>query len=92
MDNIGCHSCGRLRCWSSSPTCHSGWTRDKHVCGPSVPQSGCTSCGRQCHESNADVRCTFFLCERGHLHWNASEQQLMDTQAGTQGAVPLFSQ
>ena len=91
-ENTGCHACGRLGCWAAAPTCHTLCTRDRHVCGRSVPGEGCSSCGRLCHENNSDVRCLFFQRMRGDIQWSANDQELMDTQAGTGGSVPHFSQ
>ena len=61
------------------------------MCG-SCNFTGCASCSHLCHESNADVRCPYFQRMRSDLSWHASEKELMDTQAGTGGAVPHFSQ
>ena len=92
QENTGCHACGRLGCWAAAPTCYTLCTRDRHVCGPSVHGAGCSSCGRLCHENNSDVRCSYFQRMRGEVQWSANDQELMDTQAGTGGSVPHFSQ
>ena len=91
MDNIGCHACARMGCWSSAYNCHSHCTSAKHVCGPSQP-NGCVSCNRICHENNRDVRCAYFQRDAGVLTWNVSAQELRDTQAGTGGSLPHMSQ
>ena len=65
--NIGCHSCGRLNCWSAAGNCHARCSAHRHVCGPGDNALGCSSCGRLCHESNADTRCTFYARMRGNV-------------------------
>ena len=91
MYNNGCHGCGRLDCWTAAAKCHANCTRDLHVCDPSPPGGGCSSCGKSCHKTNKDQRCPFF--ERGReVAWTADAQQLMDTLPGTQGTVPHMSQ
>ena len=91
-ENIGCHACGRLGCWAAAPDCHTRCSRDHHVCGPSRPGEGCANCGRLCHENNSDVRCAYFQRMRGDVPWSANDQELRDTQDGTGGHVPHFSQ
>ena len=83
-DHIGCHACGRFACASVNPNCHALCVRDKHVC-ESNDITGCSSCSKLCHESNADVRCSFFLRQRRDLPWEVNEQQLMDTRPETGG-------
>ena len=92
-DSIGCHACGQDSCWSSSPACHTKCSRGNHVCQPNYDSTkGCTNCGMLCHVNNTDLRCEFFQRMRGHICWTANAQQLMDTQAGTDGALPHYSQ
>jgi hypothetical protein len=90
--NVGCHACGNLGCCLSSATCHARCTPRNHVCEVLPPGMGCTSCDKACHRSNADPRCEFYQRPRDRLAWSASAQQLLDTQAGTGGSVPHFSQ
>ena len=90
--NIGCHACGRLECHTQHPNCHSKCSADRHVCVFSDDGSSCDSCGRFCHRTNADERCLFHKRARGQVTWTANTQQLLDTQAGTQGMIPHMSQ
>ena len=90
-DNVGCHACGRFHCSSLALHCHANCIRNKHVCG-SDDNRGCSSCGHLCHDSNSDVRCPYFQRSRHALDWETNEQQSRDTQPGTGGAVPHFSQ
>ena len=92
-EEVGCHSCSRSTCWSTAPACHARCRRGAHVCGDSVREGGCTSCGRLCHANNADRRCELPL-QRGDLplHGVLDAQQQLDTLAGTQGSVPHLSQ
>jgi hypothetical protein len=66
-------------------------TQKCHVCGPSV-EGGCTSCGKRCHFSNVDVRCSFHGRDAGDLPWKASAADLLDTVAGTGGLLPHRTQ
>ena len=90
-NTLGCHSCGRVGCWSSSLACHTKCTRDVHVCGPSVNDPndprGCTSCKRLCHVNNKDVRCHYFQRDAGQLTWVATQQQLLDTDGAMRDLV-----
>ena len=92
MYNLGCHACSQMGCWSAAYTCHSKCTRLLHVCGPSLVGGGCASCGKLCHENNGDLRCVYFRRDRNVLGWETDAQQLLDTQAGTDGSVPHMSQ
>ena len=92
MYNLGCHACGRQGCWTGSATCWAKCTRVRHVCISATDGSGCTSCGKPCHSTNADPLCTFFQRARGCVAWTINAQQLLDTEAGTQGSVPHMSQ
>ena len=77
----------------TAPSCHARCRRGAHVCGGSVREGGCTSCGRLCHANNDDRRCELPL-QRGDLplHGLLDAQQQLDTLAGTQGSVPHLSQ
>ena len=93
---LGCHACHREGCHATSPMCYAkctAWPNVKHVC-PSVRSGsgGCDNCGHLCHKSNADPRCTYYERVAGQLPWQATAQELLDTQAGTQGSVPHMTQ
>ena len=85
---IGCHSCARRGCWSLSPLCYGLCTAASHVCG-SGPD-GCESCGRLCHSTCADARCSF-TAPRGVLQWDTDARQLLDVQA-SDGSHPHMIQ
>ena len=88
---IGCHACRRSACFMASPSCPAKCTRGKHVC-IEVPGKGCCNCGKICHADNNDARCEFYLQVRGDLGWSATPEQLLDSQAGTGGALPHMTQ
>lgn len=92
MYNLGCHACGRVGCWTGSTTCFAKCSRVRHVCTSVTDGSGCTSCDKPCHATNVDPLCTFFRRARGCVAWSTNAQQLLDTDAGTQGSVPHMSQ
>ena len=89
---LGCHACGREGCWTGSTTCFAKCSRVRHVCPSATDGSGCTSCDKLCHATNADPLCTFYRRARGSVVWSTNAQQLLDTDAGTQGSVPHMSQ
>ena len=91
-ENIGCHACGRLACYTGDPKCHALCSRHHHVCDSAPDGGGCESCGLTCHATNADRRCAFFNRGREDIWWSADAQQLLDTQAGTQGMLPHMTQ
>ena len=96
--NTGCHACGHLSCWATSASCAatSGCpqfcTRTRHICARPEVNKGCTSCGKSCHENNSDFRCMYFRRSRDDLGWDATPQELLDTQPGTGGSVPHSQQ
>ena len=89
---MGCHACGLINCFAASPHCHSKCTARFHVCGPSDNINGCSSCGRLCHVNNADQRCAFYQKDRGALQWSTTDNDRMDTLAGTGCTVPHRTQ
>ena len=56
---------------------------------------GCANCGRACHIDNNDSRCAYYsrargdttAVRRGVVAWTPSQQDHMDTLAGTNGAI-----
>ena len=89
--NMGCHNeCGRPGCIASAIDCHAKCKRHAHVCTCTCLQvickcKKCSSCDKFCHEDNNDPRCNFHGKARGVVAWNADADDLVDTQAGTQG-------
>ena len=72
----GCHTCHRLRCWSTSAFC---CKRHRHVCAEDA-RLGCSACDKVCHQSSADPLCQFYGQGRGSLNWIVSEQDSQDTR------------
>ena len=93
-DNLGCHVCFRPGCFASAPGCHAKCRRFAHVCRTEADAPRCSSCDKVCHLDNSDPRCDFFGQTRGTLplHDDVDTEQLRDTEAGTQGSLPHFSQ
>ena len=94
--SMRCHACNREGCYSSSASCFARcnpWPRVTHVCS-SVRSGGggCENCGHLCHRFNADPLCAFYNRSAGQLAWRASEQELLDTQPGTEGRVRHMNQ
>ena len=90
--NLGCHDCHRHGCFASAIDCHAKCRSHAHVCTPHKDFTPCSSCDKFCHSDTSDPRCDFFGRSRGMLPWSVDAQQFLDTQEGTQGQLPHFSQ
>jgi len=90
--NLGCHACGKLECCVSAWNCHDKCSALLHVCGPGDLALGCGTCGRLCHESNADLRCPYYQKKRGELTWLTNGQEMMDTQYQSEVNVPHMTE
>jgi len=77
--NLGCHACGKLGCCVTAWNCHDKCSAHFHVCGPGDLTLGCGTCGRLCHESNADLRCPYYEKKRGQFTWATTDHDMMDT-------------
>jgi hypothetical protein len=93
-EHLGCHACYRSGCFVAAANCHARCRKFAHVCRVQGQASRCISCDKACHLDSSDPRCDFFAHARGllPLHENVDAEQLRDTQAGTGGSVPHFSQ
>ena len=95
-DNLGCHECHRMYCCASALDCHARCRKFAHFCRAAQGNDpSCSSCGKTCHLDSSDPRCDFFGQDRGNLPFHdgiVDAEQFRDTQAGTGGSLPHFSQ